>query len=51
MSGARFLVAALLALSATGSALAAGADLGQVAKQATNWTAIAMFAVLVAGTL
>ncbi|MBY0235133.1 MAG: cation acetate symporter, partial [Burkholderiaceae bacterium] len=33
------------------AAFAAGADMGQVAKQATNWTAISMFAVFVAGTL
>jgi cation/acetate symporter len=38
-------------LAAAGSALAAGADLGQTTKQATNWTAIAMFALFVAGTL
>jgi len=44
-------IAALLALGMAGGALAAGADVGQVAKQATNWTAIAMFAVFVAGTL
>ena len=42
---------ALLALLAAGGAHAAGADLGQAAKQATNWTAIIMFAVFVAGTL
>ena len=30
---------------------AAGADLGQADKQATNWTAISMFAVFVVGTL
>ena len=45
-----------LLLALTGSllataAFAAGADLGQTAKQATNWTAISMFAVFVAGTL
>ncbi|NMG00464.1 cation acetate symporter [Aromatoleum toluolicum] len=34
-----------------GAALAAGADLGQAEKQATNWTAILMFGVFVAGTL
>ena len=33
------------------SALAAGADMGQVAQQATNWTAISMFAVFVMATL
>ncbi len=32
-------------------ALAAGGDLGQAEKQATNWTAIMMFAAFVAGTL
>jgi cation/acetate symporter len=42
----------LLALTLTGvGAYAAGADLGQAEKQATNWTAIIMFAVFVAGTL
>ena len=40
-----------LSLAACGSALAAGADLGDTAKQATNWTAIAMFGMFVAGTL
>jgi cation/acetate symporter len=43
------IVAAVLA--AGGAALAAGADLGQAEKQATNWTAISMFAVFVVGTL
>jgi cation/acetate symporter len=33
------------------AAWAAGADLGQAAKQATNWTAIGMFGVFVVGTL
>jgi len=41
----------LIALLASSAALAAGADLGQAAKQATNWTAIGMFAAFVAGTL
>ena len=41
----------LAALLATGAALAAGADVGQAVKQATNWTAIGMFAAFVAGTL
>ena len=45
-------LAALLAmLAAAGAAYAAGADLGQAEKQATNWTAIMMFAAFVAGTL
>ena len=32
-------------------AVAAGADLGQAQKQATNWTAIGMFTMFVVGTL
>ncbi|HSW03090.1 cation acetate symporter [Aquabacterium sp.] len=45
-------LSALLALLACASeAFAAGADLGQAEKQATNWTAISMFAVFVVGTL
>ncbi|MDD3484642.1 cation acetate symporter [Azovibrio restrictus] len=44
-----FAILALFGLA--GAAYAAGADLGQAEKQATNWTAIAMFAVFVAGTL
>ena len=32
-------------------AVAAGADLGQLEKQAVNWTAISMFAVFVIATL
>ena len=39
------------ALAAAGAALGAGADLGQADKQATNWTAISMFAAFVIGTL
>ena len=42
---------ALGALLLSGAALAAGADLGNTAKQATNWTAIAMFGIFVAFTL
>ena len=42
---------ALLALLGAGAALAAGPDMGQVEKQATNWTAIIMFAIFVTGTL
>ncbi len=42
---------ALLALLASGLAMAAGADLGQVEKQATNWVAIGMFTAFVIGTL
>jgi cation/acetate symporter len=44
-------LAALAALAGAGSALAAGGDVGQAAKQATNWTAIVMFAVFVLATL
>ncbi len=35
----------------SGAALAAGGDLGQAEKQATNWTAITMFGAFVLGTL
>ena len=42
---------ALSALLVSGAALAAGADLGNTAKQATNWTAIFMFGLFVAFTL
>ncbi len=45
------LLGGLAALLAGGAALAAGADLGQAAKQATNWTAIAMFGGFVLLTL
>ncbi len=44
-----FLLAALA--GAAGTAFAAGADLGQAQKQATNWTAIGMFVVFVVMTL
>ena len=44
-------LSALLALGASGAVLAAGGDVGQTAKQATNWTAIVMFGLFVAGTL
>lgn len=47
----RMTFAALLALAASGAALAAGGDVGEAAKQATNWTAIVMFGLFVAGTL
>jgi len=46
-----FLLSALLGLMACGAALAAGGDVGETAKQTTNWTAIGMFAAFVAGTL
>ncbi len=42
---------ALIVALAAASALAAGGDVGQVAKQATNWTAIAMFGGFVLLTL
>jgi len=45
-------ILSLLALfSVSAIAWAAGADLGQAQKQATNWTAIGMFVVFVVGTL
>ncbi len=44
------LLAAALALAA-GTAFAAGGDLGQTTKQATNWTAIIMFGAFVIATL
>ncbi|MFC5301580.1 cation acetate symporter [Azospira restricta] len=47
----KHIIAAVAALAVAGGAIAAGADLGQAQKQATNWTAIAMFAIFVAGTL
>ncbi len=45
------ILAGLLALAVAGGAIAAGADLGNTAKQDTNWTAIVMFAIFVGGTL
>jgi len=52
-SGLKFLyaAAAVLLAGAAGMAIAAGADLGQTQKQATNWTAIAMFAIFVGATM
>ena len=44
-------IAAFAVLLATGAAYAAGADLGQVEKQPTNWVAISMFGTFVVGTL
>ena len=41
----------LAALVGAAAAIAAGADLGQASKQATNWTAISMFAIFVVFTL
>lgn len=51
---ARMMIRSLGVLALIGGAAAAwaaGADLGQAEKQPTNWTAIAMFAVFVVGTL
>ena len=48
-SGRWLAAAALLGLAA--SAYAAGGDVGQTTKQATNWIAIGMFVAFVAGTL
>ena len=45
------LFTAFLALAVCGTALAAGGDLGQTTKQATNWTAIVMFGAFVIATL
>ena len=47
----KHILAALAALALAGGALAAGGDLGQTQQQATNWTAISVFAIFVAGTL
>jgi cation/acetate symporter len=41
----------MVVLAAARAAQAAGADLGQLEKQPTNWTAIGMFAAFVVGTL
>ncbi len=45
------LTGTLALLAVAGVAYAAGGDLGQAEKQATNWTAIVMFGAFVAGTL
>jgi cation/acetate symporter len=45
------LLPALALLAASGLVFAAGADLGQAEKQATNWTAISMFGMFVIFTL
>jgi cation/acetate symporter len=49
-AGTQFFIA-LTALLASAVAQAAGADLGQVDKQATNWVAIGMFGTFVVATL
>jgi cation/acetate symporter len=51
MSFIRHFAAAAVLLATAGTAAAAGADLGQAAKQATNWTAIGMFGAFVLATL
>jgi cation/acetate symporter len=51
MSNIKHIFAALALLGAAGAACAAGADLGQATKQATNWTAISMFGAFVIFTL
>ena len=51
MMNRKYLVSALALLSFASVALAAGGDLGQTTKQATNWTAITMFAAFVIFTL
>ena len=51
MNAAKITFVALLALLASSLAVAAGADLGQVEKQPTNWVAISMFAGFVIMTL
>jgi len=45
------LLGALALLALPVFAFAAGADMGQVAKQETNWVAIGMFGIFVVGTL
>ncbi|MDP3511788.1 MAG: cation acetate symporter [Sulfuritalea sp.] len=47
----RHILGGATALLAAGFVLAAGADLGQAQKQATNWTAIVMFGIFVGITL
>jgi len=46
-----YAAAGMLLAGAAGLAFGAGADLGQTQQQATNWTAIAMFAIFVGATL
>ena len=47
----KHILSAVAALAVAGGAFAAGADLGDTQKQATNWTAIVMFGLFVAFTL
>ncbi|MBI5790916.1 MAG: cation acetate symporter [Rhodocyclales bacterium] len=51
MIKAKHILGGAAALLAAGAVLAAGADLGQAQKQATNWTAIVMFGLFVGITL
>jgi len=54
MNITKFALAAALAIGGTlvaTAAYAAGADMGNAEKQATNWHAIVMFAIFVGGTL
>jgi cation/acetate symporter len=47
----KHLLSLLCVLGFAGAAMAAGGDVGETAKQATNWTAIVMFASFVLATL
>ncbi len=51
MAGARTSSLLALALLVAAGVAQAAPDMGQAAKQATNWTAISMFALFVVGTL
>ncbi len=51
MSARRIAIVAALTLVGASAAYAAGPDLGAVQKQATNWTAVAMFVLFVLATL
>lgn len=51
MSNLKSILLALTAMLTAGAAMAAGADLGQVEKQPTNWVTISMFAGFVIMTL
>jgi len=51
MNNVQRIVAAVAAFAVAGMVYAAGPDAGQTAKQATNWTAIVMFAIFVGATL
>jgi len=51
MNNVQRIVAAVAAFAVAGMVYAAGPDAGQTAKQATNWTAIIMFAIFVGATL